>query len=83
MERLTYAQAKSKACVMAKTYKTYVLVFKNAGGNFDYKSLFNSKSIAYTKIKSLVCGDGSVIVSRETIANILEQFNINMIYIQL
>lgn len=90
MAKLTYAQVRSAASALIKERhqedgsKIKVLIYKDAGGDFNMKVLRDGCTVCYTGIKAVVLFDtkGNVVteVSRETISAILEEYKINMVY---
>ena len=91
MARLTYAQVRSAASALIrekyaenKNNKLKLLVYKDAGGNFNKRILRDGITICYIELKAIVwiTDNGEIVtdVSRETISSILEEYHINFVY---
>lgn len=95
MAKMTYSQVLSAASAELKKYRNecnkpaYALVYKDAGGDFQYKLLNNPCTVVYTSIKALLYIDGRGAVymdkTREGISRSFETMipNINLVYLSM
>lgn len=93
MNTKTYAETKSKAYVLLRKLvfsgennSPKILIYKNAGGCYEYKELKKGESICFSEVKGIVyitsMGDITTTVSRETISKMIEETGVNLIFLK-